>query len=309
MPLTGSVDTANALIKLFVNYSTETGTHTTATMTRHVGALTADGEYVRDLTNELLLGEQAYVTDHEAPLDAAVYYSVVSDAGLTMTAGPFTIASNGFVWIKDPGRPWADLRLDMCVAPSRSESDPSCTVIENAAAWVGFGDRERDADAGLFSVLNAELPADVYARRKGITSSILFLTRSLSMITTVYDLFTVGGPVLIQLPTIYGMDAPYGQRDRYWQPGSLAERLLSQDQRKIYRLWGSPVTEVAVPIGEPQGTDAANWCTIKDTYQTMGDVAASGYTWGQVADGTAATPPASFDGYGGGAYGSGPYGD
>lgn len=309
MPLTGSVDTANASVHLFVNYATETGTHTTATLTRHVSSLAAAGEYVRDLTNELLLGEQTYVTDHEAPLDVAVYYSVVSDTGLTLTAGPFTIASNGFVWIKDPGRPWADLRLDMCVTPSRSEADPSCVTLDNAAAWVGFADKTRAADAGLFSVLNAELPADVYARRKGITSSILFLTRSLSLITTVYDLFTVGGPVLIQLPTVYGIDAPYGQRDRYWQPGDLDERYLSQDQRKVYRLWGAPVTEVAAPIGEPQGTDAANWCVIEATYQTMGDLVASGYTWAQVTTGAAATPPASFDGYGGGAYGSGSYGD
>lgn len=307
MPLTGSVDTANARTDLFVDYSTETGTHTSATMTRHVGALTAAGEYVRDLTDELLLGEQAYVSDHEAPLDVAVYYSVVSDAGLVLTTGPFTIASNGFVWIKDPGRPWADLRLDLCLTPSRSEVPESCTELETAAAWVGFGDKTRAVDAGLFPVLNAELPADVYARRKGITSSAMFLTRTVAMITTVYDLFTVGGPVLIQVPTVYGMDAPYGQRDRYWQPADVEETYLSQDQRKTYRVWNTPITEVAVPVGEPQGTDTANWCAVKDTYATFADLTATGFTWGQIAAGEAVD--VSPDSYGFGPYGSGPYGD
>jgi hypothetical protein len=308
VPITATVDTPNAGVQLFVDFATETGTHTTATVYRHVGALTATGENIRGVVTTLL-GEQAYIFDHETPLDVQVWYSAVSNTGLTVTTGPVTLASNGYVWIKDPGRPWADLRLDLCVTPSRAEVDESCTEIADPLAWVGFRDKTRAVDAGLFDILDAERPADVYARRKDIVTGCLFLSRTLASLTAVYDLYTVGGPVFTQVPSVYGMQAPYGQTDRYWQPGDLAEDYISQDQRKPVRLWSVPLTAVDMPVGEAQGTDTANWCVIEDTYQTMGDLAASGYTWGQVATGAASTPPPSFDGYGGGAYGSGPYGD
>lgn len=309
MPITATVDNPNAGVQLFVDFSTETGTHLTATVYRHPGALTADGENVRGATTELL-GEQAYIFDHEAPLDTAIWYSAVSDTGLTITTGPVTVVSDGYVWLKDPGRPWADLRLDLCLTPSRA-GDEGCTELTDPLAWVGFQDKTRAVDAGLFDVLDSEYPADVYARRKAIVTGCHFLSRSLPAITSVYDLFTVGGPLFVQVPDVYGMDAPYGPTDRYYQPGELGEAYIASDQRKPYRLWTTPLTEVRPPgpVGEAQGTDTANWCVIEQTYETMGDLVASGYTWAQIATGAGSVPPPSFDGYGGGAYGSGPYGD
>lgn len=520
MPLTGAVDAANARVDLFVDYTTEVGTTTDATIYRRVGSPTADIEYVRGMFGSSLLGEQGYASDHEAPLDAQLWYIVVSSTGPSMTAGPFTIPSNGYVWLKDPGRPWADLKLDLCSRPSRGEAeceaepviydtfsrvvadgwgtsdsghpwgvspgasaaqfdvdgasgiigtevvsssrralssptditdsditvqisptvvatggttraaimtriDPADigatyyraelgfttaqtvtarlvkwvsnveTLLESVTlpgltytagqifhlrfqtrgqllrmrvwpdgiaegeewnlsttdasipgpgrvglwalrdagntnappvltefdefalhsftettvdiAWVGFRDKQRAADAGLFPVLDSERPADVFARRKDITTGIMFLSRALDAITAVYELFTAGGPLLVQVPAEYGMNAPYGQRDRYYQPGDLDESYLSQDQRKVYRLWSAPATAVNAPIGEPQGTDTANWCALMETYPTMGDYAASGYTWAQAATGAATT--IDLPGlYGSGPYGSGPYG-
>lgn len=514
MPMTGSVDVANARVDLFVDYSTEVGTHTSATVTRRVGHLNAEPEYVRGLFGATLLGEQGYLSDHEAPLDEQLWYVVVSDAGTVLVAGPFTIPSQGFVWLKDPGRPWADLKLDLCETPSRSEAEcpdlltivsdtfertsvngwgtadtgqawsivgtaaeysvsggtgrhthpvynnlhysviPSTTadvsvsadwmmpvvptgdsnyafvfsrytdtnhmyfvrvqvaptgvmtlqlrkrngaetqigsavtlpisftagawyrfrfetigsvirarmwqrdqaeseawdiqttdadltvagsvgvrsVMGSAStlalpftfqfdnflaeefapssvdiAWVGFRDKVRAADAGLFPVLDAERPADVFARRKDITTAINFLSRSLGALQGIYELFTAGGPILVQVPQEYGMAAPYGQRDRYYQPEDLTEAYLSVDQRKTYRMWSAPVTAVEAPIGEPQGTDTANWCALEETYPTMGAYASSGYTWAQAASGAAVT--IDLPGlYGSGPYGSGPYG-
>lgn len=514
MPMTGTVDVANARVDLFVDYATEVGTQTVATVTRRVGSLNAPDEYVRGLFGSTLLGEQAYLSDHEAPLDAQLWYVAVSDTGTTLVAGPFTIPSQGFVWLKDPGRPWADLKLDLCETPSRSEAEcpdlltvvsdtfertvsngwgtadtgqawttgggvasnfsvgsglgqqlqstvsstriatvPGTladldvlvdvgtsqtaltsallggpilrtpantdmygvmvefntsgtvslsvrkrvagveTVLSTASsgllytpgqmfrvrfraqgsvlrarvwpagtaepeawllnvsdatfsagarvgvrsftapgntnvspvllfdnflaeefapssvdiAWVGFRDKVRAADAGLFPVLDAERPADVFARRKDITTAITFLSRSLGALQGIYELFTAGGPLLVQVPLEYGMAAPYGQRDRYYQPEDLTEAYLSVDQRKTYRMWSAPVTAVEAPIGEPQGTDTANWCALEETYPTMGAYASSGYTWAQAASGAAVT--IDLPGlYGSGPYGSGPYG-
>lgn len=519
MPLTGTVDAANARVDLFVDYSTETGSQTFATLIRHVGDPDAPGEYVRGLYGTSLLGEQAYVSDHEAALDEPIWYEAVSGPdNVVMLAGPFTIPSNGYVWLKDPGRPWADLRLDLCASPSRADGVDACpdppvitdtftrtvaagwgtadtgqvwtnaggsaadysvsgglgrhlmsavgasrrttvpapfadadvrmdiaftqtasgtanaqaglmarsvsadgsnlyhirlefqpdgqlslsvvrivatvqttlgttlldmtyepdqmftlrvqlqgqtirarawpadgaetsewaltvsdatfpaagsigmrsilatgntnvgssflydnfqlsalTEEEDAIAWVGFRDKDRESDAGLFPVLDRERPADVYARRKDITTSILFVSRALRALRSIYELFTVGGPILVQVPDAYGMYNHYGQKDRYYQPETLTEAYISQDQRKPVRLWSAPVTSVDFPVGLPQGTDTANWCAVGERYATFADMTASGYTWAQMATGEASGT--DLPGlYGSGPYGAGPYG-
>src|SRR5690606_10640894 len=142
--------------------------------------------------------------------------------------------------------------------------------------------------------------ADVYARRKDLDTTCQFLSRTLTALDNVYDLYTVGGPLLFQLPTVYGF------KDKYLQPGDLAENYISQDQRKPYRLWSAPLTAVEAPIGEPQGTDLTNWCLFRDQYPTFGDVP-DGLSWGGVAAGDAAVAPID-DGYGEGLYGEGTYG-
>jgi hypothetical protein len=307
MPLTGTVDAANARVDLFIDYTTELGTFNFGTLYRRVGAVDAELEFVRGFFGTALLGGQAYVSDHEAPLDVQVWYIVASGpTNVAMTAGPFVIPSNGYVWLKDPGRPWADLRLDLCATPSNGQD---CGTPEDALAWVGFGDRDRAEDAGLFPILNKERPADVYARRKDIVSSAAFLSRTIPAIDSVYELFTAGGPIMIQVASLYGMDNPYGITDRYWQPAVLKESLVYQDQRKPWRRWSVPVTCVDQPIGEPQGTDDANWCVIEETYPTFDDLTNTGYSWGSVANGTAGQGPPPSDGYGEGLYGTGPYGD
>ncbi|HEX5705621.1 MAG TPA: hypothetical protein VFX97_20635 [Pyrinomonadaceae bacterium] len=498
MPLTGTVDVANARIDLFIDWTATAGTQTSGTLHRRVGGPDADNEYVRGHFGSSLLGEQAYVSDHEAPLDEQIWYVAVNNqTSDTMVAGPFTIPSNGYVWMKDPGRPWADLRLDLCLTPSvadpcpvpalltdtftrttaaswgsteppgavlawttaggaaadysvsggqgrhlippggvvrhtsvaqpqadvdivadvginelaltnsigacliarmvdvnnlymtrleflpsglmvfslrrivagvqtqiagwstqlpytaggmftvrmqvegnslrarvwpatTAEPDdwavvavdssfaaagsvgmrsfstgtnagpfalydnlsvsalPAPSAIGDDLAWVGYRDKVRAMDAGLFPVLDRERPADVYARRKDIVTSCLFLSRSLDAINRVYELYTAGGPLLFQTPEIYGMDKPYGQQDRYFQPGDLNEGYISQDQRKPVRLWSAPLTAVDLPVGLPQGTDDANWCAVKDKYPTYADLTATGLTWGQIAAGGAA---------------------
>lgn len=494
MPLTGTVDVANARVDLFVDWVATAGTQTSGSVFRRVGSPTAENEYVRGFWGSSLLGQQAYLSDHEAPLDEQIWYFATNNqTSDTMIAGPFTIPSNGYVWIKDPGRPWADQRLDLCLSPSpaapcpdpalvtdtftrtaastwgstekpgtilawtatggvatdysvsggqgrhlippagvvristvpqpqadveiridtginelaltnsigtgvvarmvdvnnlymtRLEYLPSGTVVVSlrrivagvqtqiagwttqlpyvagsmfsvrmqvegnalrtrvwpmgtaepdewavvavdssfAAAgsmgtrsfntgtnagpfalydnlsvsalpapvtdlvWVGYGDKDRAMDAGLFPVLDRERPADVYARRKDIVTSCQFLSRDLDSINRVYDLFTAGGPLLFQTPEIYGMDRPYGQQDRYFQPGNLNEAYISRDQRKPIRLWSAPLTAVDYPLGLPQGTDDANWCAVRDKYPTYADLTATGLTWGQIAAGGA----------------------
>jgi len=222
-----------------------------------------------------------FLFDTEAPLDTPVTYRAFEDVvGLdpssnVITGGPVTITSDGYQWFKDPARPWANIRVDLC-----TELGGPCASIADPVSLLRLGNKTRASDANIIPVLDRELPADIWARRKGIVSSLTFLTRSLTAIDSVYDLFTSGGPLLLQFQAEFGWD------DAYWQPGELTEEYTgSADQRLPYRRWTVPIVQVdrPSPASAAQGTACANWCIIEDTYATSQDLADTGLTWLDVA--------------------------
>jgi len=244
-----------------------------------------------------------FLIDTEAPLDTAVTYRAFEDVvGLdpsttVITGGPVTITSSGYQWFKDPARPWANIRVDLC-----TEQVP-CTGLANPVSLMELGNKTRSSDASLIPVLDRKLPADVWARRKGITASVTFLTRTLTAVSEVETLFTAGGPLFLQI------QPEFGWPDAYWQPGDLVEEYTgSADQRVPYRRWTVPLVQVdrPSPASAAQGVVCATWCVINAAYATSQDLANTGQSWLGVANCSAVSSP--FTGYGFGPYGSGPYG-
>lgn len=295
--LTATADDANAHVELFLditsvlveNSFTIVRVHPDGTEYTVRGAYRQPADY--------------FVFDSEAPLDTPITYRAFEDVvGLdpsahVVTGGPVTLDSNGYNWFKDPARPWANVRVDLC-----AQTIP-CSGVDNPVSLLRLGDKTRASDANLIPVLERELPADIWARRKGIVSSVTFLTRTLAAIGDIYDLFTAGGPLLLQFQSLYGWD------DAYWQPGELLEEYTgSADQRLPYRRWSVPLVQVdqPSPAAPAQGTACSTWCAVEDAYATSADLANSGFTWLDVADCTAVPTPTT--GYGFGPYGSGPYG-
>lgn len=227
-----------------------------------------------------LLAEVAYYYDVAAPIGEAVWYRVVSGAE-TQILGSFTDTDTGTVWLKDPLRPWASMELGFC--DTATVSGP-CGPADPVAVWVGFDSETRTADTGLFPVLNAEHPADVFARRKYTEGSFRLLTRSLTAKDQVYDLFTAGGPLYLQLP------AEYGWPDAYIQPHDVGMSYISRDQRRPERLWSVPFTVVNAVTGPAQGTACATWCAVDDAFTDFAAQTAAGGTWGDVADGSLVCP-------------------
>lgn len=295
MALTVTVDTPNALFELHIDYIAAAGTQTSATIYR---GLSATGPW-EELRTVDLLAEEAYAFDNTAPLDTDVWYRTVADDGTEFITGPNQIVSGGTTgWLRDPGRPWTDLELSVCETP-----DPLCNPAD-ALSWVGFDTFGRPTDAGLWEILNDEKPADVFARRKNLSTGINFFSRTLAMKTRVYELFTAGGPLFLQLPAIYGWADDFIQTT-----ADLTEDYITKDQRKPWRRWEAPVRTVRRPSGPIQGTGCANWCEVAIIYPTYADLTASGYTWGQVADGSATCGAGLLMGYGEGGYGEGGYGE
>ena len=252
---------------------------------RMVGSPTADR--VQVLFDGPVLGTPGALIwwDVTAPLGVDLYYEFISNLGATTgVLGPFQFPA-GQTWLSDPMRPWADLAMDTC-PPGTGNHRPECGDEDPAFVWGGFtGDLVMPHDAGLFDVLNAEHPADVFGRRKYADGSFRFFTRTLEAISLVYDLFTAGGPLMLRTP------AEYGWSDQFLQPLNVAMSYVSADQRIPFRQWDVPFTLVDQPFGPAQGTDCNNWCEVEAAFPTFADLtAAAGFSWGDLMRGDVLCP-------------------
>lgn len=289
----------DGIVYLTTDFTAAAGTQTTATVER---GLSATGPWTL-IGNVDLLAEIGQFYDTTTPLDVNVWYRWTGDPGaIVIIQGPYIEVSTGTVLLKDPLRPWANLELSFCANSSLAFAE-ICGPQPPDLVWAGFGEKVYRADASLFDIYNARMPADIFGRRKRLDGSLQILSRTLVAKDAVETLFAYGGPIQIQTPAIYGLP------DIIVQPGDLVEDYLSgvRDQRWPFRLWSAPFTIVDAPLGPVQGTVEANWCEAAEDFPTYADLTASGFTWGQVASGEATS--GDVDGFGEGMFGDGPYGD
>lgn len=262
-----------------VDFTATPGTQVSATLERGESAA-GPWLFLREVE---LTGQVGNSYDTTAPPGVNVWYRWTADTGEVVVQGPFsgTIPSEPVVCLRDPLRPWASLTFGFC-SSRESLVAQACTPGGNPFVWVGWGEKIRRADAGLFDIFNSETPADVYGRRKRLDTSIRFLTKTLAAKDAVHALFTAGGPIQIAAPSEYGWD------QHTVQPLDLTEAYLTEriDQRRPHRLWSAPVTVVDdAQVGPIQGTECANWCAIMDNFPTYADLTATGDTWQQVVSG------------------------
>jgi hypothetical protein len=289
----------DGIVYLTVDFTAAAGTQTTATIERGTSAA---GPWTLLDTVELL-GQVGVYNDTTAPLDTPLWYRWTgSPNSPVQIQGPFTEVSVGTVLLKDPLRPWANVEAMFC-SSQQQVLEASCGTTGPEIIWAGLDNKVYQADANLFDVYNARVPADVYGTRKRLDSGMRVLTRTLAAKDAVEALFAGGGPLQLQLPDEYGLP------DMIVQPGDLTEAYIWDDQRRPIRLWSAPFTTVDRPLGPQQGTEFGNWCAVAEAFDTFADLTASGATWAQIASGEAVGGEPVLDGYGEGGYGEGPYGD
>lgn len=250
------------------------------------------------------LCDEIYVNDTTPPIGETFHYlftATPDNPTPPMVSADVTLTpETDLVWMRDPNRPWADVRMTLC-----PETTPCGPAPDPCLSFVSWSTEEYAADANLIPIHDRERPVSVFARRK---DAVVDLFRFLSVhgddcacIENVRTLYTAGGPVHLSFPAEYCIPA------RCYQPGDLSMSYLSRDLRKPYRLWEVPLVAVDCPTGERQGVANGTWCDVNDTYATYADLTASGFDWGEVRAGDATAPPVP-SGYGAGPYGSGPYG-
>jgi hypothetical protein len=236
-----------------------------------------------------LLDERAVYVDNTAPIGVPLGYRFTGEqTGDSFTTTATALPELGRVWLKDPLRPWADIPFDFCATGFSPATSPDTTCGDQTPefVWGGLFDFSANADAGLFDILNAERPADVFARRKFASGTLQFSTRTLAAIDRVYELFTAGGPLQLQLPAVYGWS------DTFIQPGDLTWEYGSRDQRIPLRNWEVPWVIVDQPLGPIQGTVCTNWCAVNDAFATYADLTAFPATWLDMLQGDVLCPDA-----------------
>lgn len=272
-------------VTITVSFVASPGTNTSMTVERSL--VSATEGFITIAEHVPLLGEIGVYVDSTAPIGVNIWYRITGEQTLGVINLTAFIEPFPSVWLKDPGRPWADLYFDFCDTTSGHAT--GCGDPDPEFVWGGIGSLTMDPDAGLFPVLNSETPADVWARRKYASGSITFLTRTLDAIDRVYDLFTAGGPLLMQLPDAYGW------HDHFIQPGPLQMAYGSRDQRIPLRTWTAPFEVVDRPLGPSQGTACANWCAVEAQFPTYGDFDATPGTFLDLLQGEILCPPGGTD--------------
>lgn len=293
---------ADGIVYLSFDFTVFASTQTTARIER---GPTASGPWTF-LNDVPLLSEAGSYYDTTAPINQGIWYRVTGTPGTFIPVyilGPFfENVDDRTVLLKDPLRPWANLTLDLCTSMTQALGLTCDSGLANGI-WVGLDDKVYRSDANMFDVYNARVPADIYGVRKRLDSGMRILTKTIGAKDATETFFAAGGPVQIQTPAVYLFP------DAIVQPGDVTEEYLTQDQRRPIRMWSVPFTVVDAPIGPAQGTECANWCAVADAYPTFATLTASGYTWGNVASGTAVCPSGGLDGFGIGPFGDGPFGD
>ena len=202
-----------------------------------------------------LTAGQVHLEDYEAPLDTPVVYvglQVVPVGSEIAESAPVTIPSGGYSWLKDPGYPSMNQRLD---------------VVTSLAELT------RPARAGVFAIIDRASPVVVTAKRGSVLGELVTHTLTDAARVRLTDLLSRGTVLLLQTPPQYGYGS-YGSA--YIHIGDALEARVGLAMEQARR-WSLPFQVTDRPEGlATQPITGKTWAAVKATYATWTELAASG---------------------------------
>lgn len=222
----------------------------------------------------LFSANNAVFYDTEAPLNTAVSYQAQAcSASSFISSSSVIIESGEDGWLKDPLRPYRDLKLDNC-----SVHSPQCLSTDANVFFQRLGVETYASASGVFPTVDAARGIVVGQTRKDQESSLGIASRKLSDITRVRDLLSPGTQNLLQLPTRYGWGITTWGTD-YIQVFDDTSQRLGDDMGKPYRLWTLPFTAENAPADVNSGGTGGG--TIGVPGKLYRDSTATGRTYAQ----------------------------
>ena len=200
------------------------------------------------------------IEDHEAPFDVALHYLAVqvdppgSEQGQSQDV---IVPSYGYSWLKDPGYPSMNIRID---------------VVTSIAQL------DRPHRAGVFNILDRTNPIVVSARRSGPLGELVCHTLTDGTRTSLRDLLARGSILQLSTPAAYGFGS------EYIHVGDTEEVRVGLAMRPERR-WVMPFIVVDRPDGlSVQPTEEKTWQAVKETYASWAELTASGKTYQQLLE-------------------------
>lgn len=233
-------------VRLTVQYAVS------ATTTCIVGRVDPDGftQLIRSGADVPLVSGGALMYDFEVPLDVPVYYVTGTsfDASgrlvVAATSNVVTVESHGYTWLKDPGLPSRNIRID------EVEDIPEVT---------------RAARGGIFHIIDRTHPIAITSRREGRVGELHLITATAQQRQALVSMLSRGQILLLQTPDVSGFGSAYVYI------GDVVESRVSVMAEQTRR-WTLPITMVDRPVGLATSPLGANWETVKYTFSTWGDV-------------------------------------
>ena len=220
-------------------------------------------DVIRAGSTVTLSGGFAVVYDYEAPLDVPVSYVVTqvvpaSGTPAKATSAVVTVKSFGYTWLKDPGLPSRNVRLEEV---------------------GGIAEVTRPARSGVFHIIGRSHPVVISARREGQQGDFVFTTATDAQRQDIVDLVSRGTVLLLQTPAGYSVGSVYIHVD------DVTETRLTGVGTETSRRWTLPFTEVDRPTGLATAPLGTTWAVVKATYQDWQALKDTQMAWYEVLEG------------------------
>ena len=181
--------------------------------------------------------------------------AVFRHAMTSQSSAPIT-PDLGTVWLKNLSRPY----------------------LNRPVTVTDWGDVEREARNGVFSIVGRTMPVAVTDLRLSRTVELVLTTPTLAEAEELDLCLASGDPILVHVPA----DCPIP--GMYAVVGNVA--ISRREPRSARRYLTLPLTEVAAP--GPDVVGATNtWSSVLATYATWADLIAANPTWQDLLDGVA----------------------
>lgn len=253
--LVGTLDAPNTRVSVALSW-TSAPVPATATIQRVDGSgtvLAVRGAELATLVAGAWVGD-----DFEAPLDEPFYYVATSTdrPGVSLLSATYNMPSNGATWLKHPGRPFLNTKVEVAQAPD----------------WT------RPVTQGVFDVLGRSAPIAVTMRRSSPRGDLTLNTTDDAGRAALLALLDDGSPLYLQTPDGNGVGSVYVS------VGEVTEARLTHIGTTQARRWTLPLTVIDRPVG---GVLAAgnSWADVLASYASWSQLLQTEGTWTGVLEG------------------------
>jgi hypothetical protein len=189
--------------------------------------------------------------DYEITMDTQFTYEATEVApvadGIVVTTAPMVLLSHGHTWLKDPAVPSRNFRVD---------------EVENLAQM------SREAQAGVFAIIDRRHPVVVAATRHGWEGDFVFHTATLDQRTALLDLLSRGQILLLSVPDGYGIG------NSYVHVSTVIEERVTGVGLEQTRKWTLPMTMVDRPVTLASTPLPLRWVDVIYNWSTWADLLA-----------------------------------